>query len=586
MTRRCWIIVLLLLLAPLLHAAVAGSTVKAFLDRDQVSLGDTVTLNLSANGNLGAPDLTPLARDFAVLGTSQSSSTETINGKTTTTNQLGIALRPLHAGTLTIPSLLVGSARTQALTLKVAAAPSGGGKVGDPVFIEVHASDAAPYVDQQIVYTARLFYLPGVDGAWGDPQANGARVVKLDRDQRYSVDRDGYTYLVLERSWAVIPQRAGAISITGPAFQGSRIGNLGSMLGGNFGQGGLPSMLPAQVGVTAPRVEVTARAIPANGGKPWLPARDVQLQLSGWPAGGKVAAGVPFTLTLAITADGQPADALPEPSLPVIAGAEVYPDNTQDATDDSGPWLRGRRTRSFAIVPRNAGSLALPAITLAWWNTTTDRPAQASVPAHAVTVRGNVAVATRAAPTSVTPVASTVAAHVASGAPASTNASGWRALALASVAAWGVAIFAVCLWWLRRRRGSLAAASHATTPRHAEVAADVRALHAAFIAATHASDAAGCERALLAWARAERRDITSVGSLADALDDPAQRAAIVLLQRVRWHGGDAAAACAVVGAAFSDRIAWRVETDDRRGSTLPPLYPAPASGDARARVSR
>ena len=42
---------------------------------------------------------------------------------------------------------------------------------------------------------------------------------------------------------------------------------------------------------TAPEVQVEARAVPANAGKPWLPARDVELKLTGIPADGKVDAG-------------------------------------------------------------------------------------------------------------------------------------------------------------------------------------------------------------------------------------------------------------------------------------------------------
>src|SRR6185437_14214990 len=206
MMRRWWI-VLLLLLAPLAQAA----TVHAFLDRSHVSLGDTVTLNIQSTDSLGAPDLRPLERDFQVLGTSNSSSLQIVNGTTTRTVQLGIALKPLHAGTIAIPSLNVGGAKTQPLTLEVGAAPSGGsGHSGDPVFMETSVLSSSPYADEQTVYTVRLFYLPGVNGSLGDPSADGASLIKLDRDHTYMVNRNGYAYKVIEYSWALIPQRTGA----------------------------------------------------------------------------------------------------------------------------------------------------------------------------------------------------------------------------------------------------------------------------------------------------------------------------------------------------------------------------------------
>src|SRR6185312_5610613 len=317
MMRHGWIL-LLLLLAPLAQAA----NVHAFLDRTHVSLGDTVTLNIQASGPIDTPDLSLLQNDFQVLGTSRSSSVQITNGKSEATSQLGIALKPLHAGAIKIPPLDVGGAKTQPLMLQVAAAPAGGvGKLGDPVFMEASVLSSSPWAGQQTVYTVRLFYLPGVDGALGDPSADGARLVKLDRDHRYITERNGYTYKVIERSWALIPQRAGAITVQGPEFQGQSlsIGNPGALFNN-------PNALlnPMQgfgkpVDAMAPVVRINARAAPANAGKPWLPARSVQLKLAGLPSTGEMSAGVPLTLTLSINASGQPADALPEPQLPPIA---------------------------------------------------------------------------------------------------------------------------------------------------------------------------------------------------------------------------------------------------------------------------
>ncbi|HET9820023.1 MAG TPA: BatD family protein, partial [Rhodanobacteraceae bacterium] len=381
--RRCWI-VLLVLVVPLAQAA----SVHAFVDRNHVSLGDTVTLNIQSNDSIGTPDLSALQKDFEVLGTSRSSSIQIVNGKSTSTSQLGIALKPKHAGTLTIPALDVGGDTTRPLTLQVGAAPSGGtGKVGDPVFMEANVLSSSPWVGQQTVYTVRLFYLPGVDGALGDPSVDGARLIQLDRDHRYVTQRDGYTYKVIERSWALIPQRSGSIRVRGPEFQGRQLGAANPNTWFNDPNAPFHGF-GAPVHALAPTTAIDARAAPASAGKPWLPARDVQVKLSGLPAGGEVDASAPLTLTLSISASGVPADALPEPELPPIAGARVYPDQSRDSTDDSSQWLHGTRTRNFAIVPDRNGALTIPAITLDWWNVDQNRAEQAKVPAHTLKVRG------------------------------------------------------------------------------------------------------------------------------------------------------------------------------------------------------
>ena len=602
MMRHGWIL-LLLLLAPLAQAA----NVHAFLDRTHVSLGDTVTLNIQSSGSLDAPDLTPLQNDFQLLGTSRSSSVQIANGKSQATSQLGIALKPLHAGTLTIPPLDVGGAKTPPLTLQVGAAPAGGvGKLGDPVFMEASVLSSSPWVGQQTVYTVRLFYLPGVDGALGDPSADGARLVKLDRDHRYMTNRNGYAYKVIERSWALIPQRSGAITVQGPEFQGQRlaVGNPGTWFNNpnallnnpNAILNGQMPGLGAPVQAMAPTVHMDARPAPPGAGKPWLPARTLQLELKGLPSNGAVDAGVPLTLTLSISASGLPADALPEPELPPIAGAQIYPDQTQDSTDDSDQWLQGKRTRSFAIVPQRNGSLTIPAITLDWWNVESGRAEQARVPGHTLRVTGAAANAANVS----TPPSPAVAASSPAAAPAVTDATStggvpnfWRVAALASLGLWllAIVVFATWLWRQRRRARQSQSISDgealSSAPAGVKLASDagsappatrpdLRALQRHTLDAARADDPAACEHALLEWARASRTGITHLGALRDALSDPAQRDALDALQRVRWQGGDPSSACGAVAQVFSKGFAWR--SDDRpahgRDADLPPLYPS------------
>lgn len=599
--RHGWI-VLLLLLAPLAQAATT-SGVRVFVDRCHVSLGDTVTLNIQSSGTLGTPDLSPLQKDFQVLGTSRSSSVEVVNGKTAQTSQLGIALKPLHAGTLTIPPLDVGGAHTQPLTVEVGAAPVGGsGKVGDPVFMETNVLSSSPYVDQQTVYTVRLFYQPGVDGSLGDPSVSGARLVQLDRDHRYSVMRDGYAYNVIERSWALIPQRTGAITVDGPVFEGQQMapGGPSGMLNNPFLNGGVPGV-GAPIRTTAPEVRIAARAIPANAGKPWLPAREVKLKLTGLPANGAVDAAAPLTITLSIGADGQPADALPEPELPHMAGARVYPDQTRDSTDAGGQWLKGTRTRSFAVVPDRNGTLRIPEITLDWWNVDAGRAEQASVPAHVLQVSGVATTATATAPppaaaTAATPAASAARAPAAGTPAVASTSTFWRDVAVASLALWIIAIIVVvALWWRRASsappvsdpatpgadadRGSAVSPARGAPPVAARATptakVDLHALQWSALDAAHGGDPSSCEHALLAWARATHREIAHASALRDALADPVQRDALDALQRVRWHGGDAAPACAAVAAAFAHGFAWRGGDKPARvrEPDLPPLYP-------------
>lgn len=550
-------------------APSATAPLHAFLDRNHSVLGETVTLNIEgADASSGAPDLSPLQQDFDVLGTSSSSKVEIVNGVTQSSTQLGIALRPRHAGALTIPSLQLGNRQSQPLTLQVSAAPSGGlGNAGDPVFLEDSVGADSPYVGQQIVYTLKLFYSGSLTGGQLDePQADGAQVLHLNGDTRYQAERDGRTYQVVERHYAVIPQHPGRVVVRGPAFLGQMLSSSQGDAFDSFFDDGKP------VQARADDLALEVRAPPPNAGTPWLPAQSVQLKLSGVPENHHVKAGEPLTLTLSVDAVGAVAAQLPEPQLPPLAGARVYPDQTQDATRGDGRWLHGTRTRGFAIVPSHGGTLAIPAITLNWWNVANDRPEQASLPAQTLTVVGGSAITSNVPPTAATPAAARTAMAVADR-DAATNAF-WRNLALASFALWLIAL-AVFAWrrWARHA-GSRAAAD---SPQGKEGSGTGASLRRRTLEAARCGDAGTCERALLEWARSEHPGLRPSDALRDALSDPVQRAAFEQLQRAHWKGGDARAACDAIAQAFGRGFRWHEPegaSARRARNDLPPLYPS------------
>ncbi|MDW7602752.1 BatD family protein, partial [Stenotrophomonas maltophilia] len=101
----------LLLWLPLL----AWAQPRAWLDRDRIAMGDTVTLNVESDQ--GAPDFTPLRTDFDLSGQTSSRQVEWSNGSMQQRNLYGVALTPRRSGALVVPGLQVGSVRTAPLTL-------------------------------------------------------------------------------------------------------------------------------------------------------------------------------------------------------------------------------------------------------------------------------------------------------------------------------------------------------------------------------------------------------------------------------------------------------------------------------------
>ncbi|WP_430387638.1 BatD family protein [Dyella sp. 20L07] len=537
-----------------------AAEVQATLDRTHVELGETVTLNLrvSGGGLVPAPDLGALSQDFAVLGTSSNTSVSIINGTRSAQVTIGVALRPLHVGTLTIPPLSFAGSVTAPVQLEVVAPdPKAASDGRKNVFLEATIDPATGYVGQQLVYTLRLYFAADLsNGALEDPQLAGVDVRRLGDEINYQAERGGRRYNVIERRYALTPQRDGHLNIPSVAFQGDMVDMADP--DAFFGHA-------TPVSASSPAVAIDVRPAPAQAAHAaWLPARELTLNLDGGPDHGELRVGQPLNLVMSVQATGLPYEALPALSMPTLDGATVYPDKPVNGTRVDGQWLLGRRQQGFAVVPSRAGTLTIPETTLSWWNVTTDRAEVARIPARTFTVlpaAGSTATPPNAAvpvgpsseQTTITP---TTVAH----------ATPWRWIALGSLGLW---LISVLVWWWHRGRGAASATPAAPSDAKASPARG----RAAFLAAARGGDAAQQSITLLAWARAERPQLQNLGELAQALASDPQRAAIADLQRRHYAGHDMLRLGDQLATVFRDGFVWRTVSDGGGASPLPPLYP-------------
>ncbi len=554
--RNAWLAMSGLLCLALAVEARADSA-RAWLDRDTMRLGETITLNVEVEGTVsGEPDFSPLGVDFNTLGTQSSRQFSMSNGQAASKMVWAIGLEPKRAGTFVIPALAIGPLATSPLQLTVLPAPVGAdGKAGDDVYIEVSAEPTTPYVQQQVRFLVKLHYAVELtEGALEEPAADGVVVQKLGRDRSYSAMVGTRRYNVLERRYALIPERSGTLTLPVIAFRGSAPDR--SDPTGFFRRG---RALTAR----SDAIELEVRAKPAEwGSAPWLPAASLAIsEESVLPD--EVAVGEPVTRTLRIRAQGLAYEQLPELAFEAPPGSEIYPDKPDTQTRDDGTWLFGERTRKFAIVASRPGTLVLPAVQVEWWDTVADRRATAVLPAREIrVVAATGAAATPASSGDGVPAAAapTVVTYPSGGADPDSRL--WRTLALGMSVLW----LATAFFWWRERRSAPVPRKVPAPPAHPG--------RAAFLRASATGDLAEAERAVLGWARSERPDLRNLGEVIAALGDPDQRAALLDLQRVRYAG------------AGIDGLGARLERGFRRGfgwadgapevadaSPLPPLYP-------------
>jgi hypothetical protein len=575
--------------------ALAG-TLRAWLDRTQVGAGETVQLTLEAKGQgIGQPDFAPLRRDFDILGQSTGSRMTIINGQSDSSTTWTLELSPRHGGTLTIPALHAGSAQSAPLQLLVSAAPAP--RAGDSdadIAIETETSTQQPYVQGEVIYTVRLLHaVPLKSGQLTEPSGDHLLVQRLGDDREYATTRNGRSYQVVERRYALFPQASGRLEIAAPVFDGEvpdrsrRHRSPFARFFGNdpfFAQDPFDDLMTAtrrvRVRGTADTLSVRPRPAAAQGAQ-WLPATGMDLHGSWQPDRGAVHVGDPLTLQLDLQAQGLTGGQLPDLAPASVDGFDVYPDQAQRSTDAHDDGVTGHLTQKIAFIPRHAGSLSIPAIDVSWWDTAHDRAARVSVPARTLDVlpatgQGSAAPAAPAPQ----PAPSTASPAVPAPAPAPVRAlpvpvhtgtpvrpvRWWPWISAALAVGW---LLTLLLWW---RRGRHRAPGVAATQVQ-EAALHANRARRAFHAACQAGDAAAARQHLLEWAAAHWPDDPPRGlqALAQRLPDAAQRTAVAALDRTLYaSGGDWDGA---VLAASLQHLPGAADGGTGRKVVLEPLYP-------------
>jgi hypothetical protein len=440
-----------------LTPAVLAAPLSASIDRDLIGENDSLRLlvTLEGGGDGQELDLSPLQKDFDVLSNQQSSRLQIINGRMDSSKQWAIVLAPKRTGELTIPPLGLGKLRTEALTVQVRKA-SRSDKSGSAldVLLEAELDTTSVYVQAQVILTLRLLHSVALrEGTLSKPEIGDAIVERLGDDRSYTTQRKGKRYEVIERRYALFPQRSGTLTIAAVTFTGKAPDSRAQQGGGgpfNDPFGDPFNLLQPLVAVRARSPELTvdvkARPAPVTATEPWLPARQLQLSESWSPEPPTFRVGEPVTRTLVLAAAGLTAAQLAVPELPALEGAKLYADQPTRRDDIGADGVSGTTEVKWAIVPSRTGTLTLPQIDVPWWNTQTQRREIASLPARQIKVMpATIASPQPAAGTAATPAASNNSLAAA----AQEGADPWRQATVAAVVAWLVTL----ALWLRARKG-------------------------------------------------------------------------------------------------------------------------------------
>lgn len=535
---------IILLLTSNLYAA----TFSAQLDVNPVLLSDSFQLTYTAEGSIDdEPDFSPIATNFDILGTRQSSNMSMINGDFKRNKKWTLTLRAKHSGTFIIPAIAFGNEKAPEVEVLVKDIPVS--SVTNPTqdfLVELEASKKTSFIQEQVLITARLLIAQNISSyQFSEPRIDDTDTIihPIGKDKQYKTYRGTKPYIIIEKKFAIFPQHAGKLHIDpfvaeiGIIRQSSR-GNLFDPFNQNTSSKRIQS--------NSVNLQIEAKPNSFKGAN-WIPTTSLKL-IEDWPHNTAFNVGEPITRTITLMADGLSSVQLPELVQKTIDNLKQYPDKPvlQDSKTDKG--ISSIRKEKIALIPTQAGTYTLPAIDIPWWNTKTNKIAIAHISKREFTVLASTSTNTNQppftqnqnqkpfttnpiVPDQKSPLAEKITAT------ASTSNPIWLWLSILFLVLW-----VLTLLLLLRSKKSKSKRTDITRNHNQSIATRLKYLKAACAK----NDSSEIKTALLEWANVVfvDEDINNLSDLADILGEPISKRILALNEnlyspaKTEWQCGE------------------------------------------------
>jgi len=358
-----------------------ATDITVSLDRSPVSIDETFQILFTASEAPDAdPDFSPLEQDFAIQSQSQNSRFEFVNGKSNRIIQWILTVMANDSGNLIIPVIKFGNDSSPALKIVVSPSTTANKNAAhddDDLYLEVTTNTEKPFIQSQVLYTVKLYRRVDLAKAnLSEPELNDAVIEKLADDANYTTQVSGVTYVVIERKYAIFPQKSGAITIK-PLILTADVVARGRQNNSFFN-----SQMTQRRIVKSNPITLNVQPIPATfTDSHWLTAEQVELTQTWSGDTAQMKVGEPLTRTVKLVARGSTVGQIPElNNTKIDPQLKAYNDQPVLHEDKTVAGIVANREEKIAFIPAKAGNYTLPEIQVSWFNTQSQKIEIATLP--------------------------------------------------------------------------------------------------------------------------------------------------------------------------------------------------------------
>ena len=384
MTSSSRIFVTLVFLTLVCSIKINAQDLEVSVDRAELARGETLTYTIRIYEQRQGMqlDLTPLTEDFDVLGTRTSSQVRSINGQVESWTDYIVTLFPLTEGELTIPPIEINNLQTEPILISVVNEGPRSNQDNDELFLEIEVNKEALYVQEQLLFTVKLYYtINGIrNPQFTELEMEDTVIQLIGSPNQYEQIIEGVRYGVYEKRYVIFPQRSGPLEIPDILFRGEVTDGSSNFVFRNLNTRRVTAFIE---GIT---ISVNERPVDAQEFDNWLPVTNLSISEEWSTDLENLRVGDSITRTITLTADGLDGAVLPPFSPETLDGINVYQDPASIERTYVDGSIVGTRVESSTLVPVIAGTIEIPEIVIPWWDVSSDELKEAVITAKSIQV--------------------------------------------------------------------------------------------------------------------------------------------------------------------------------------------------------